>query len=133
MPSECERSSSDRIPHRFAELSVAGRVLVATMRSVQYGRFEALRICNGDPTFDPRPRLVKVARIGSTKEQEMSEASDWTLKAPIRDLFREFAQLQNGTIDRLEFRRGIPCLVEMEVAALSDEAPETHTRRQGDS
>jgi hypothetical protein len=118
MPPEHEGRAPNFISQRFCELSPAGQVLVVTMRRVQFGRFEGLRICSGDPIFDPPPRLVRVARIGSTEALEVSESADWILKAPIRDLFREFARLENGSIDRLEFRRGLPCLVEIAIAAI---------------
>lgn len=118
MPFQREARASNVTPHRFCELSSGGQVLVATMRRVGFGRFEFLRICNGDPVFDPPPRLVRVSRIGSSQEPDLLESADWILKVPIRDLFKEFARLQNGTIDRIEFRRGLPCLVEVTIATL---------------
>ena len=130
--SEREGPTSNSIPLRFSELSAAGKVLVAAMSRVGFGRFEALRISNGSPMFNPPPRLVRVARMGSSEKHEISESEDWLLKAPIRDLFKEFARIQNGMIDRLEFRRGIPCLVEMEVAATAEPA-ELQSRRRGGS
>ena len=122
MPSQLETGAPTLIPQRFSELSVAGKVLVATMCRVHFGRFEALRIYNGDPMFDPPPRLVRVARIGSGEGSEVSKSDDWVLKAPIRDLFKEFAELRNGIIDRLEFRRGLPCLVEIAIAPIPTDA-----------
>jgi len=110
--------ASNSIPKRYCELSSAGKALVATMHRVQFGRFEGLRIFDSDPVFDPPPRVVKVSKIGSGEEPEVSESDDWDLKASVRDLFREFARLQNGTIDRLEFRWGLPCLVEISIAAV---------------
>jgi hypothetical protein len=87
------------------------------MRDVQYGRFEDLPLVNGEPAFDPPPRLVRVKRIGSSEEAAVSATEDWILKAPIIDLLREFAALRNGTVERLEFRRGLPCLLEFAIPA----------------
>jgi len=101
----------------LTELSAPAQVLVARMHELQYGRFENLRICNGEPTFDPPPRLIRVSRFGSSEERDVSESNDWVLKAPIRDLFTKFAQLRNGIVDRLEFRSGLPCLIETTVQA----------------
>jgi hypothetical protein len=54
-----------------------------------------------------------VRRIGSGEEPDVAGEGDWVLKGAVRDLFREFAQVQNGTIDRISFHRGLPCLVEV--------------------
>jgi hypothetical protein len=108
----------DLIPRRFSDLSSAGKVLVSTMRRVQFGRFEGLRIYNGDLIFDPPPRLVRVTKIGSSEKPEDSETDDWVLKAAVRDLFKEFARVQNGRIDRIVFHRGLPCLVEITIDAI---------------
>jgi hypothetical protein len=45
------------------------------------------------------------------------EPGDWFLKEAVRALFREFAQVQNGTIDRVVFHRGLPCLVEVAIGS----------------
>ena len=66
--------------------------------------------------MDPPPNLVRVTKIGSGEYPEVSEAGDWLLKSAIRDLFREFAALQNGNIDRIVFHRGLPTLVEISIA-----------------
>lgn len=87
------------------------------MRHVQFGRFEELRICNGEPVWDPPPKLVRVTRIGSGEDPNVTEAGDWILKAAVRDLFREFAAVQNGKIDRIVFHRGLPSLVEISISA----------------
>jgi len=116
-----ERGScpSDFIPQRFSELSPSGKLLVSTMRRVQFGRFEGLRICNGDPVWDPPPRLVRVTKIGSGEESEMAEEDDWLLKSAIRDLLKEFADVRNGTFDRIAFHRGLPCVVEIAIGPTS--------------
>jgi hypothetical protein len=90
------------------------------MHHKQFGRFEELRVHNGDPVFDPPPRLIKVKRIGSVEEPTASVSDDWLLKESIVDLLREFALLGNGTVERLEFRRGLPCLLEFAVSAKQD-------------
>jgi len=119
MPSEREAGTSKLIPHRFSELSAPGRVLVSIMRDAQFGRFEDLRVHNGEPVFDPPPRLIRVKRIGSTDEPTVSASDDWVLKGPILDLLWEIAAIGNGTVARLEFRKGQPCLLEWVIPATS--------------
>jgi len=120
MPSEREAGASSLIPRRFCELSAAAKVLVSTMRDVQFGRFEDLRVLDGQPVFSPAPRLIRVKRIGSPEEPSVPEPDDWLLKEPIVDLLREIAAIRNGTVARLEFRSGMPCLLELAVPAMPD-------------
>ena len=117
MRSEHEDRMADLCAQRYSELSPSGKFLVSTMRRVQFGRLEGLRICNGDPVWDPPPKLVRVMKIGSGEEPELAEPGDWVLKAAIRDLFKEFAQLQIGIVDRVVFHRGLPCLVEVAIGS----------------
>ena len=105
------------ISRRFSDLSEAAKALVSTMDTVQFGRFEGLRICNGDVVFDPPPRLVRVTRIGSAKDAPAADSSDWLLNEPIVTLLQEFAALGNGTVERLEFRHGLPVLLETAIPA----------------
>jgi hypothetical protein len=117
MPAEYQRSLPNLVALRFSELSSSGKLLVSTMRHVQFGRFEGIRIRDGEPVWNPPPKLVRVAKIGFSGDPKVPEASDWVLKSAVRELFREFAALQNGTIDRVVFHRGLPCLVEISISA----------------
>jgi hypothetical protein len=117
MPAEYQGSSPNLFAQRFSELSSSGKLLVSTMRRVQFGRFEGLRISNGEPVWDPPPRLVRVTKIGSDDEQRDADEGDWVLKAPFRDLFREFGKVENGTFERITFHRGLPCVVEIAIGA----------------
>ena len=117
MPTDHEGRASNSIALSYSELSPSGQLLVSTMRHVQFGRFEGLRICDGEPVWNPPPKLIRVAKIGFSEDPEVPEAGDWVLKAAIRDLFREFAALQTGNIDRIVFHRGLPTLVEISIAA----------------
>ena len=50
-------------PPRLSDLPQATKLLISIMRDVQYGRFEDLPLVNGEPAFDPPPRLVRVKRL----------------------------------------------------------------------
>jgi hypothetical protein len=85
--------------------------LVELMHTHQFGRIENMRVLDGQPILDDHVRVVQVARLGgenSTKEV----ASAYELKRSVRDLFNRLAHLENGTITRLEFRHGLPFLLE---------------------
>jgi hypothetical protein len=103
------------------------------MRDVQFGRFEDLRVENGEPVFNPPPRLIKVRRIGSAEESNPSAPDDFFVKRAIADLLHELSGLGNGTVARLEFRRGLPVLLEVAIparlartGALKGEADDRH-------
>jgi hypothetical protein len=87
------------------------------MRRIQFGRFEELRIRNGEPIWDPPPKLVRVTKIGSGEEEEVAEEGDWVLKGAVRDLLKELAKVQNGTFERITFHRGLPCVVEIAIGS----------------
>jgi hypothetical protein len=105
---------------RFSHLSTAGKLLVSTMHCNQFGRFENLGVRNGEPVFDPATRLIRVKRIGSAEEPGVSISEVWLLKEPILHLLQELSVFWNGTVERLEFRRGLPCLIEFAIPATLD-------------
>jgi hypothetical protein len=115
MPAEYQGRSPNLVARRFSELSSSGKLLVSTMRRVQFGRFEGLRISNGEPIWDPLPRVVRVTKIGSEEEPEAADEGDWVLKGAVRDLLKEFAKVQTGTFERITFHRGLPCVVEIAI------------------
>lgn len=81
------------------------------MHKHQFGRVENMRVLDGQPILDDNVRVVQVARLGgenSTKEF----ASEYELKRSVWDLFNRLARLENGTIAKLEFRHGLPFLLE---------------------
>jgi len=60
---------------------------------------------------------VRAGQIGGLepfKGRDKTSGSDeeFELKQAIRDLFAELARVNNGTVVRLEFKRGLPCLLE---------------------
>jgi hypothetical protein len=88
------------------------------MQRVRFGRFEELQVQNGQPIFDPPPRLIKVSRIGTADDSTPPTTDgDWLIKEAVADLFDELSALGTGTVSRLEFRRGLPCLLETAIPA----------------
>jgi hypothetical protein len=63
---------------------------------------------------------VRAVRFGGENSgSKFSNANDFELKQPVRDLFDELARLRSGTIVKLEFRHGLPWLLETTAAAIS--------------
>jgi hypothetical protein len=91
------------------------------MHRVQFGRFERLVIKNGEPSYDPPPGLIRVSRIGAaTLDSDLgSECGDWALTNHVIELVEEFRRIGDGIVHRLEFRNGLPVLIEAPLPAQS--------------
>jgi hypothetical protein len=90
------------------------------MRELQFGRLENLLLRNGEPYFDPPPVVIRVSRIGAGAAEPTPELADWTLTAPVVDLLDEFARIRDGLVNRLEFRHGLPVLIETAIPVKSE-------------
>ena len=97
---------------RSGDLSAQQRSLLDMMRMHQFGRVENMRVLSGQPILDHDVRVVQVARLGSENATNEVASEEFELKLPVRDLFDRLARLENGTITRLEFRHGLPFLLE---------------------
>ncbi len=95
------------------ELTNAQRSFLQIMREHQFGRIENLTVQDGQPVLDRRIRIVRVARLGGPRsETELAISDDFELNQSVCDLFAELSRLQNATTIRLEFRHGLPWLLE---------------------
>ena len=96
----------------------------------QFGRIQNMPVRDGQPILDSTVNVVRVARLGSESDGMNSMANDeFELKRQVCDLFEELERLQDGTVIRLEFRHGLPFLLE---TTLSDAAAqEQSSKTQG--
>src|ERR1017187_5477554 len=81
----------------------------------QQARGRRSRSC--EPYFDPPPVLIRVSRLGAGALDPGPEPSDWALTSPVVELLDEFARIRDGMINRLEFRHGLPALLETTIPA----------------
>ena len=95
------------------------RSLVELMDEHQFGRVENIRVLAGQPILDHDVRVVKVARLGGENTTNQVASEEYELKRPVRDLFGRLARLDNGTVILLEFRHGLPFLIETAATASS--------------
>jgi hypothetical protein len=113
-------------PQRFANLSPARKRLVEIFGRVQFGRIDGLAIVAGEPHFfDPAPIIVRTIKVPSEAADAQVPVGDFVLKKPILELFDRSDVWQNVTITRLEFRRGLPIIIEItesEIAEAADSA-----------
>lgn len=101
------------------DLTPAQGLLLRIMRKHQFGRIENLPVQAGQPVLDRGIKVVRVARLGGENGGTKVPGGDkFELKQAVRDLFEELARLDNGSVVKLEFRRGLPYLLETTPAAL---------------
>jgi hypothetical protein len=104
---------------RKSALSPPQRQLVQMMQNVNFGCIENLHIRDGEPCFDPPPRLVYEIKIsGENGPRAESHRRDFALKSGVIQLLAQIVRIQNGIIQTIVVRHGLPQLlrVECEVA-----------------
>jgi hypothetical protein len=92
-----------------ASLSPARRRLLESLQQLYFGRIENLVIQNGQPIFEPMPRVVREHKFGGENgPSPESTAADFLLKAQVVELFELFDGLRDGILDVLEVKHGLP-------------------------
>ena len=98
---------------RSSELSPQQRSLLEIMRENQFGRVENMSIRAGQPVVDRDLKVVRVASLGGESDGiKLPGTDEFELKRAVCDLFDELTRLGDGTVVRLEFKRGLPCRLE---------------------
>jgi hypothetical protein len=106
-----DRSARPRL--RTRDLSPQQCSLLELMRVHQFGRIENMSVRAGQPVVDQDLKVVRVACFGGESGgTKLPGTDEFELKRAVCDLFDELARLGDGTVVRLEFKRGLPCLLE---------------------
>lgn len=104
------RECSTTSPRRSKRgLSCSEEALLKLMQSVNFGRLESLIISDGKPFLSSPPRIVREHKFGGENgpRSELA-ADDFLLKQQVIELFGYFDELQDGVIDVLEIKHGLP-------------------------
>jgi hypothetical protein len=92
-----------------ASLSSARRQLLECFQQMNFGRLESLEIQSGEPVVDPLPRRqFEIKFSGENGPRPEVNSTDFALKQQVVELFAFFDELQNGIIDVLEIKHGLP-------------------------
>jgi hypothetical protein len=93
---------------------------VELMHEHQFGRIENMSVRDGQPILDSSVNVVRIARLGGESNRTtVTLTYEFELKTQVLDLFAELARLENGTVVRLEFRHGLPFLLETTPSVVS--------------
>ena len=85
------------------------RDLLHEMQRMNFGRFEGLVVRDCQPVINPRPTTIREHKFGGDNgPRPERELADFLLKQQVAELFAFFDKLQNGVIDVLEVKNGLP-------------------------
>ena len=106
-----------------SSLSDSHRRLVELMQRLNFGRIQNLVVRDGEPVFDPAPKVIQKVKIGGENgpRPELS-CEDFLLKKQTVELLEAIADLGDGTVLIIDVKHGLPFAVEIELAAAIDSA-----------
>ncbi len=96
-------------PDRLTQLSAPRQALVRLFQSVNFGQIIGLAVRNGDPVFHPEPTVLLDVKLDADEgERPEADLADFRLRDEVRRLLAHLDQLQNGIVERIEIRSGVP-------------------------
>lgn len=100
-----------------ASLSASRRRLLEAMQRLNFGRIEGLAIRNGEPVFQPAPRMIQDIKIGGENgpRPELT-IDDFALKSSVIELFDHLSRIGDGTLESIEVKYGMPFKLVVEQA-----------------
>ena len=79
------------------------------MQTINFGRLTNLVVRNGQPTYDPPPKIIREIKFGGENGPLREFAKeDYLLKDQVVELFRHLQKLGDGTVQSLDIKRGLP-------------------------
>jgi hypothetical protein len=103
----------------MSDLTEAQLWLVRVMAEYQFGRIDNLGVKNGQPAPDERLKITRYLHFGQHDAPKVPLSDDPELKRSVWELFNEIENVLDGSIACLEFRHGLPFLLEV-IATPSD-------------
>lgn len=92
-----------------SSISPARRWLLEQCQYLNFGRIESLVVHGGEPVLQPEPRVVREVKFGGENGPRPElQAADFALKSQVVDLFDLLDELQDGEIELLDVKHGLP-------------------------
>jgi hypothetical protein len=89
--------------------------LARIFHRIQFGRIEGMLFRDGEPAFDPLPRIFRKIKLGAGDNIGTADYSEDSLLRPQEvDLFNRLRKLEDGKLDFLEVHNGLPSLMKIE-------------------
>ena len=91
--------------------------LVDLMQRLNFGRIEDLHVLDGEPLFDPPPRIVRSVKLGRENGPRPEAGNpDFALKAEVIELLTLLEKMGDGVIERIDVQHGLPVMMTFEDA-----------------
>ena len=101
---------------RFQQLSAPRQALVRLCQRINFGRIEDLELRGGEPVFSPAPQVFIDVRLDWEDVVRPERGlPDFAIPEEIRRLVARLDAIQDGNIERIEVRAGIPRRLTFEV------------------
>ncbi len=102
-------------PTSTADLRPAERSFLAAMTGLGFGRFEFVRIEQGEIVLDPWPTAVCDVKFGSADPgATRTVPAEFDLKPQVTELFAYVRSVGSGEIRTLEVKSGLPFSMEID-------------------
>ncbi len=100
---------------RFSDLSAPRQALVSLCQQVNFGEVRGLLIRNREPYFTPPPSVAVDIRLDAEEgPRPESSLPDFALPQEFRRLMAKLDELQDGTVETILIRDGLPRRVVLE-------------------
>ncbi len=94
---------------QMEDLSPARQRLLRLLQSINFGRVEELEIRNGEPVFSPAPRVFVELKLDvNDSPRPESRLERFPVREQVARLFTQIAHLNEGTVEVIEVRHGLP-------------------------
>ena len=88
------------------------------MQAIHFGRMENIVVHDGQPLFDPPPKIIREIKFGGENEARKElNSNDFLLKTQVVELFKQLEKLGDGTVLSLEIKHGLPFRMTVEEPA----------------
>jgi hypothetical protein len=92
-----------------ASLSAAQSRFVELMQDINFGEFRDITIRNGEPVLDREPIRIREIKFGGDNGCRLErQCRDFVLKTQVVELLDWMHSIQNGVIESLEVKHGLP-------------------------
>jgi hypothetical protein len=94
---------------RLSDLSPSRRALVRLCQDLNHGQIQTLVVRDADPNFFPPPVVLRDVKLDSHDESRPEAAlPDFEIRDEIHRLMAHLDELQNGVVDVIYVRAGLP-------------------------
>jgi hypothetical protein len=101
-----------------SSLSPPQRQLVELMQTLNFARIEALHVRDGQPSFDPAPRVIRKLKMGGDNgPRPEASCEDFRLKRQTIEMLETIGRLSHGEVLAIEVKNGLPFSIEIEKVA----------------